>query len=1054
MSEPSDQSERARFSSELDRNFSVVAAAGSGKTRALTDRIVAIAKSGHALEWLPQLVVVTYTNRAANEMQQRARAEMLKAKVDVSILSAFNQAFFGTIHSFCVKLLNAQGHFLGLPSQLELVTEDKELWNDFVQRQEVIGRTLSDDARATLLRYVEARRLLELGKRGGISADVAFENEPCPDPNTDALLDYQPNGSSVANIGRTQDRLREWNRARREAAEFFPIPLRGSDARDFVALWEEAFSPFREWLSRAALSVAAEVERDYRAYRLERGVLTYTDQVELALQLFENAEAARRIRNHQYRVILDEAQDTGIAQFGVLLESTRPPEARGLWPTESSDPPLPGHFCMVGDFQQSIFSQHADLPHYQAVHDALTAAPGGAKAEFSVSFRLDEQSIGFINQTFGEILQGEGQVDFLPMQARPNALPGQILKVDFAGSNFPRGTPVRRKAAWEARELARWIRAAGLKNLRAETWRDVAILCPRKLWFAPLRDALQREGLAVEVQSETGIKGDSPAYAWLTALLTIMAGSSDSYEIVGVLREVFGLSDHDLALFGQGEGWRFDLLRTHETDDPVSVKLRLLRQIRHGITAQPLFTAVQEVIKTVQLRERLRSLPAADFDDLDDELDTMLAAAARAEAEGMSLSNFARYLRDDFSTVREAPAARREAAIQLITSHKAKGSEWQAVIIPFLMREVDSRADNFPRVAKDRVAQAQRVLFHKEEVTREMEEETRTVERREMERLLYVALTRAKHTLVLAAAPGLYATSKNPQPSKSQIKWLRCEQGGCNEQVFARLSNEAQAEIETAARHAAAAAERKQAQKLAPLPVTRRSACEPAASFPRKISPSTLSAKVTPPSDADPRELDRTPVLASIFDNEATRYGGWWHHLVQTIAWNSDPADWEPKFQAAVAQLLERDRAAAEWKLLLTHVSGREDFRKLLGPDPVVAHAEVPFSLKLNPLAALEGIIDLVLINPTERRALVVDWKTNRVEPKDTGSLRGKYRSQLAAYWKAVGELTSFDVGAGLYSTATGRLLMFEDAELEAEWARLAQLPAGQLGTEVAPDDI
>src|SRR5215213_9197580 len=106
MSEPSDQQERARFSSGLERNFSVVAAAGSGKTRALTDRIVAIAQSSHALEWLPQLVVVTYTNRAANEMQQRARAEMLKAKVRISVLSAFNQAFFGTIHSFCVKLLN------------------------------------------------------------------------------------------------------------------------------------------------------------------------------------------------------------------------------------------------------------------------------------------------------------------------------------------------------------------------------------------------------------------------------------------------------------------------------------------------------------------------------------------------------------------------------------------------------------------------------------------------------------------------------------------------------------------------------------------------------------------------------------------------------------------------------------------------------------------------------------------------------------------------------------------------------------------------------------
>src|SRR5437016_13275902 len=102
VNEPIDQPNVERFVSEFDNNFSVVAAAGSGKTRAITDRIVQIAKSEHAREWLPQLVVVAFTNRAADEMQQRARAEVLQAGVSVEGLAEFNRAFFGTIHAFCV----------------------------------------------------------------------------------------------------------------------------------------------------------------------------------------------------------------------------------------------------------------------------------------------------------------------------------------------------------------------------------------------------------------------------------------------------------------------------------------------------------------------------------------------------------------------------------------------------------------------------------------------------------------------------------------------------------------------------------------------------------------------------------------------------------------------------------------------------------------------------------------------------------------------------------------------------------------------------------------
>src|SRR6266571_8056419 len=181
MIAPFDRGQRERFCCELETNFSVLAAAGSGKTRAVTDRIVQIARSRTALERLPKLVVVTFTHRAADGMQRRARQKILEARVSLDIVAAFNRAFFGTIHSFCVRLLSDYGYYLGLPPRLDLIADDDELWHDFVQSRASVGHCLSEENRRILLRHVPVRQLMELGRLGNFSLPTATEFGPCPE---------------------------------------------------------------------------------------------------------------------------------------------------------------------------------------------------------------------------------------------------------------------------------------------------------------------------------------------------------------------------------------------------------------------------------------------------------------------------------------------------------------------------------------------------------------------------------------------------------------------------------------------------------------------------------------------------------------------------------------------------------------------------------------------------------------------------------------------------------------------------------------------------------
>src|SRR4030095_10084613 len=193
MNRPSDQAQRDRFASEIDRNFSVVASAGSGKTHAITERILAIAASRHACDWLPQLAVVTFTNRAADEMQQRARQRLLESGASLEVTEAFNRAFFRTIHSFCLKLLRAHGHRLGLKANPELVTNDTALWREFVQQTTTIGHTLEPDQWWFLLRLGPPASVMERGRSAKLAGHEAAAPGTCDDVDLEDLLALVPN---------------------------------------------------------------------------------------------------------------------------------------------------------------------------------------------------------------------------------------------------------------------------------------------------------------------------------------------------------------------------------------------------------------------------------------------------------------------------------------------------------------------------------------------------------------------------------------------------------------------------------------------------------------------------------------------------------------------------------------------------------------------------------------------------------------------------------------------------------------------------------------------
>ena len=91
-----------------DRGHSLIvcAAAGSGKTAVLVERIVRLVCEGCPID---QMLIVTFTNAAAGEMRQRigealSRAAQARPELAEQVL-ALSRASISTLHRFCGGLL-------------------------------------------------------------------------------------------------------------------------------------------------------------------------------------------------------------------------------------------------------------------------------------------------------------------------------------------------------------------------------------------------------------------------------------------------------------------------------------------------------------------------------------------------------------------------------------------------------------------------------------------------------------------------------------------------------------------------------------------------------------------------------------------------------------------------------------------------------------------------------------------------------------------------------------------------------------------------------------
>lgn len=794
MSEPlrkqlDDAAQRA-LAVDVERSVLVQAPAGSGKTTLLTQRFLALLAR---VNEPGEIVAITFTKAAATEMQHRILEELEKAEIELNggtngkpaseyaraayqhslamdwkLLDQPSQLRISTIDSFCRQLALQQPLLSGVSADLQLEDNPEELY-----------------------RSAARRTLTELsGNDDKLSAAVRLLLE-WKDNNWSALEEELVRMLSVRDKW-LQPFLLNARISDKELRAYLEKPFQdavrlGSENAVEPENLPQAHYADEEWeIIYACFIVLRQAAAELQVLFAESGKVDFAEVTALAQNVLDQnagatAEAGFAVAEGIRHLLVDEFQDTSRVQYrllGSIISEWPDHEGRSVF--------------VVGDPMQSIyFFRNAEAELFHRTREIGLTLPNGEPYELelvqlSSNFRTQPALVQRLNGIFARIKEssvGAGQfVAAEPARAATAFLKGDGLHLRFDYMPSKRaGSRIQKQAAKGAQEAALQNQLDEIVEIcrkhqpQFDAAREsgnnfrIAILGRTKKVLAPIAAALSEAGITYRA-SDTEELADRAEVMDALALARALLNPEDRVSWLGVLRAPWcGLPLEDL----------FQLVSADDTAVQSAPVPRLLEERVHLLspTAQ---RAVRRVSDAAKYASDFRAQnPAAALGTWLEAVWLKLGGAACVNAaERVNLDLLWTAL--DKLTLGEAdllgprlqaaldklkarpdPNSSSQYGVQLMTLHKSKGLEFEIVIVPEL--QVGTNKGN-----RDMLAWLERGTTEADEQPSEflvaakqpkggvrtnnkewVDDVYRERERQEINRLFYVAATRAKEELYL-----------------------------------------------------------------------------------------------------------------------------------------------------------------------------------------------------------------------------------------------------------------------------------------------------------------
>ncbi|MDC1383682.1 double-strand break repair helicase AddA [Candidatus Puniceispirillum sp.] len=503
---------------------------------------------------------------------------------------------------------------------------------------------------------------------------------------------------------------------------------------------------------------AIELYREYTRLKAQRGFLDYNDLILRTNNLLAVSEAAQwvawKLDNGIQHLLIDEAQDTSPAQWTLLRRLTEEFfDGDGAALQRFGKPESPERTIFaVGDFKQSIYSfQGADPFVMSANREDLSKRASAAKADFrdvplSVSFRSASPILDLVNAAIPML---DGIDDFSTHEVARNGAGGfvelwPVVKGD--NDNIVEVMAANRLA----QKVKSWIGSRRLPSGKLVGAGDILILLRKRgKFFELLLSALQTENVQVAGADRMKL-AEQIEIQDLLALGDVMHLGADDLQLAAVLKSpLFDITEDQLFTLAHDRGNASLLTRLMRHRGANSVIGKMANQLarwQDRAAAESVFGFFSFVLVDGG-RERFRyRLGRA----VDESLDHYLNLAQNfALGGGVSLLEFLNLVRNGGGEVKRDMDSSGTDEVRVMTIHGAKGLEAPIVILPDLLTPRNNHNSVLPASDGKVHYWLPPSGFVRPNFIEKALETDALLRIRESNRLLYVALTRARDGLVI-----------------------------------------------------------------------------------------------------------------------------------------------------------------------------------------------------------------------------------------------------------------------------------------------------------------